>query len=58
MTVSRGRSRATVPGAKHDGHATLSLMHSLTIDGFVFNCAAPVTPVAFAHAMARVVLDA
>ena len=40
------------------GVALFNILQKLQIDGIVFNCAGPVTPVAFAAAFTRVVLEA
>ena len=41
-----------------DGAALFDALRRMAIDGFVFNCAGPVAPVAFAQAVAGIVLEA
>lgn len=40
-----------------DGRGLFEILQRMQIDGFVFNCAGPVAPVAFAQAMAKVVME-
>jgi hypothetical protein len=48
---------ADVQRLQMSGVALFAALARMQLDGIVFNCDGPVAPVAFAHAMAKVVLD-
>lgn len=49
---------AKIEQIQTDGRGLFGLLQGMQLDGFVFNCAGPIPPVAFAHAMATVVMEA
>lgn len=49
---------ARIEQVQTDGRGLFGLLQTMQLDGFVFNCAGPVKPVAFAQGMAKVVMEA
>jgi hypothetical protein len=49
---------STVRQLQLNGEQLFGMLQRMTLDGFVFNCAGPIKPVAFAQAVAGIVLEA
>jgi hypothetical protein len=53
----RGNDGLRIQQMQLNGTTLFDSLRRMTIDGFVFNCAGPITPVAFAQAVAGIVLE-
>jgi hypothetical protein len=53
----RGNDGLRIEQMQMNGETLFDTLRRMTIDGFVFNCAGPIAPVAFAQGMASVVLE-
>jgi hypothetical protein len=53
----RGNDGLRIEQMQMNGETLFDTLRRMTIDGFVFNCSGPITPVAFAQAVAGIVLE-
>jgi len=56
--LARAHEHGTVEERVMSGENLFSILNTMPIDGMVFNCNVPVTPVAFAKGFAQIVCDA